>query len=74
MEINKKYLEGLKFHSSESKDVTGEGGAIMKQYTRIERDLTADDVLAVRETDSEVIFVTADGQKYNVPKKAAKAA
>jgi hypothetical protein len=68
-QIDSKYLQGLKYHSSESKDVPGDGGTVIKQYTPLERDLTADDVLSVRDTESQISFVTADGRKYSFDKQ-----
>ncbi|MBE0598969.1 MAG: hypothetical protein IH614_17075 [Desulfuromonadales bacterium] len=66
--IDKKYLKGLKYHSSEGKDVLGENGRKLKQYTHKERALTPDDVLSWEDKGREIVLVTADGQKVTVPK------
>ena len=66
MEINEKYLKGLKFNEVERKEVK-ENGEKKTVSVVTERDLIATDVLAVRETETEIIFVTADGQKYTKP-------
>lgn len=66
MEINEKYLKGLKFSEIERKEVK-ENGEKKTVSVVTERDLTAADVLALRETETDIIFVTADGQKYTKP-------
>jgi hypothetical protein len=64
--IDKKYLEGLNFKDSDRKTVV-ENGEKKTIFIPRERKLTIDDVLAFRETETEMIFVTADGQKYTLP-------
>ena len=66
MEINEKYLKGLKFTEVERKEVK-ENGEKKTVSVVNERDLTPADVLATRETETDIIFVTADGQKYTKP-------
>lgn len=63
MDINKKYLAGVVIAESNRK-VVKENGENKTVFSTEERDATPDDVLAIRETDSEMIFVTSDGQKY----------
>ena len=63
--INKNYLEGLTITESQRKTVT-ENGEKKTLFIAKERPLTPEDVLATRETDSEIIFVTSDGQKYTM--------
>lgn len=70
--IDKKYLEGLVYRDSKRKTVE-ENGEKKTVFIPTERPLTQDDVRAFRETETEMIFVTADGQKYTLPKiKPAK--
>jgi DNA-binding LytR/AlgR family response regulator len=60
-EIENKYLEGLVFNDVKpqlSQDKT------KITYEKITRKLKPSDVLSFRETENEVIFVTADGKKY----------
>ena len=68
-QIDKKYLAGLKYRSSTSKK-TEEG--LVNFPT--ERALKADDILDWKDNGASVTIVTADGQKYNVDKKAAEKA
>jgi hypothetical protein len=63
-EIDKKYLAGLKFHSSKQ---APEGAHIPT-----ERALAPADVLSSRETMYSLTIVTTDGRKYVVDKAAAK--
>ena len=65
--IDAKYLAGLTFRSAEKKKTTVNGEE-KTVFVPTERELTVDDVLAVRDTGSEMIFVTGDGQKYTVAK------
>ena len=69
--IDAKYLKGLTFRSVERKRVK-ENGEEKTVYVPQERELAVDDVLAVRDADPEIIIVTADGQKYTVPKNSEK--
>lgn len=64
--IDKKYLAGLKFRSSEAKK-SAEG----VKHIPTERDLTPEDVLDWKDNGPSVTIVTADGQKYTVEKAAA---
>lgn len=63
MDINKKYLAGVVITESKRK-VVKENGETKTVFSTEERDATPDDVLALRETDNEMIFVTCDGRKY----------
>lgn len=65
--IDAKYLQGLTFKSSEKKRTTTNGEE-RTVYVPQERELAVEDVLAVRDAGTEMIFVTADGQKYTVQK------
>ncbi len=65
--IDPKYLKGLTFKSSEKKRTTVNGEE-RTVYVPQERDLAVEDVLEVRDAGTEMIFVTADGQKYTVQK------
>jgi urease accessory protein UreE len=67
--IDAKYLKDLTFRSVERKRVK-ENGEERTVYVPQDRELTVDDVLAIRDTGPEIIIVTADGQKYTVSKKA----
>lgn len=58
--IDKKYLAGLKYRDS----------VPHVEYTPRERDLTPDDVLDWLDKGDCVVVVTADGQKYTVPKQS----
>lgn len=62
-EINEKYLDGIVI-TEVTRKVVKEAGENKTVFIPEARPATADDVLATRETDSEMIFVTADGQKY----------
>ena len=66
VKIDLKYLEGIMFNDVKTimpkeKDKEGRKKVV---YEKISRKLLLSDVLSVKETDNEVIFVTADGQKY----------
>lgn len=61
--IDKKYLEGLTISESQRKTVE-ENGEKKSVFVPTERPLEPEDVLALRETEAEIIFVTSDGQKY----------
>ena len=68
-QIHPRYLKGLKFHWSEPGPVVpGDQGNEVQTYVQLERDLTPEDVMAVREEPEQIIFVTTDGQKYTVPR------
>jgi len=67
--IDKKYLEGLIFRESVRK-VTEENGETKTGFAVAERPLELGDILGSRETKTELIIVTADGQKYTIAKKA----
>jgi hypothetical protein len=62
-EINKKYLDGIVIRESGRKE-TEENGEKKMVYVVTERPAETADVLASRETTSEITFVTVDGQKY----------
>lgn len=64
--IDKKYLKGLIYKDATRKTVK-ENGETKTVFIPTERDLTQADVLAFRETATEMIFVTGDGQKYTQP-------
>lgn len=64
--IDKKYLEGLTFRSAARK-IVEENGEKKATHVVEERPLTEEDILSFRKTDTEMIFVTGDGQKYNLP-------
>lgn len=64
--IDKKYLEGLTFRTAVRK-IVEENGEKKSTHTVEERPLTEDDILSFRKTDTEMIFTTKDGQKYNLP-------
>lgn len=66
--IDAKYLKGLKFRSSEGKQVMDDGREVIR-YTAAERNMKPDDVLDWRDTGSDIILVTADGQKVTVSKE-----
>jgi len=69
--IDAKFLKGLKFRTSEMRKVKDDGRDKMKGFP-VERDLTPEDVLDWKDNGESVSIVTADGQKYNVPKKEEK--
>lgn len=71
-QIDKKYLAGLKFRTSETVDVKGEDGRPGKKFVPRERALTPEDVLDWKDTGGSVVMVTADGQKVTVTKTKGK--
>jgi len=66
--FDKKWLEGLKYRTSEAKTVEEEGRKVRKFVPSV-RALKVDDVLSWKDCGSSVVLVTADGQKVTVPKK-----
>lgn len=64
-QIDKKYLAGLKYKSSEKDKESG-------AFVSTKRQLQPADVLDWAEKGDTVIIVTADGQKHKVSKKAAE--
>ena len=67
MKIDQKYLKGLKFRYSEPGPmIPGDENNRVRTYVTMERDLHPEDVLAVKEDEINIKFVTADGQKYTV--------
>jgi hypothetical protein len=64
-QIDEKYLKGLKLRSS--KRQPGEQGE-RDVHKPTERALKPEDVLSVRETETHVFIVAADGQKHEVAK------
>ena len=69
--IDKKYLEGLTLTEVTRKTVP-ENGEQKTVFIPTERPLEPEDILALRETETEIIFVTSDGQKYSREKTAKK--
>jgi len=70
-QIDPKLLAGLKFHDAEQKEVMEDGRKKMVSV-QTARELTPDDVLDWVDKGDAISFVTADGQKYLVEKKAAE--
>ncbi len=70
--INPKWLAGLKYHTSEKKEINKDGRKVA-HYIPLERALTEADVLSYRIVGEEVVIVTKDGQKYRVPRGPEKA-
>lgn len=66
--FDKKWLEGLKFKTSEVKVVEEEGRKIKKFIPSV-RALKEADVLSWKDCGNAVVLVTADGQKVTVSKK-----
>jgi len=71
--IDKKFLAGLTFRTSNAKKVQGEDGTKV-QHVPVERPLKPADVLDWVEKDDTVVIVAADGRKHEVSKKAAEKA
>lgn len=69
--IPPEYLSGLSFRQSVRK-VVEEEGQLKAAFSVEVRPLEPSDVLNFRETATEVIIVTADGQKHTVGKKRRK--
>lgn len=70
--FDKKWLEGLKFKTSEPREVKGEDGRPGKQHIPKERALRQEDILSWKDNGNSVVLVTADGQKYTVSKAKGK--
>lgn len=66
--FDKKWLEGLKFKTSEVREVEEEGRKV-KKFVPSVRALKEADVLSWKDCGGTVVMVTADGQKYTVAKK-----
>lgn len=66
--FDKKWLEGLKFKTSEAKVIEEEGRKV-KKFVPKERALKQEDVLSWKDNGNSVVLVTADGQKVTVSKK-----
>lgn len=66
--VDPKLLKGLKYHWSEGRLVEKDGRTMM-EYTPHERDLRPEDILASKDYGDKIVIVTADGKKYELPKK-----
>lgn len=66
--FDKKWLEGLKFKTSEEKIVEEEGRKV-KKFIPKERPLKESDILGWKDNGNSIVLVTADGQKVSVNKK-----
>ncbi len=69
--IDKSLLEGLTFRTSKEVEVKDEEGKKKKEYQKIVRPLTPEDVLDWKDNGARVTIVTRDGKKHEVEKKAA---
>lgn len=69
-QIDKKYLKGLKFLTSKTKEVPGKDGQKIRQHIPYERALMPEDVLSWNETKDTIILATADGRKLTVEKSS----
>jgi hypothetical protein len=72
IELGQKHLKGLKFKTSEKKEIVEEGQK-KTRYLPIERALKLDDLLSQRDDGATFHIVTKDGRKYDVPKDAKNA-
>lgn len=66
--LNPKWLDGLTFTGSTSKEVT-ENGVKKVRYTAFERPLDPGDVMSWKDYGSLVYIATKDGRKHAVTKK-----
>lgn len=66
--LDPKYLKGLKYKTSDAKEVE-ENGRKVKKFVPVERALKIEDVLNWRDAGDVVIIVTADGMKHTVEKE-----
>ena len=66
--FDKKWLEGLKFKTSEAK-VTEKEGRKIREFVPSVRPLKEADVLDWKDYGGSIVLVTADGQKVMVSKK-----
>lgn len=69
-QIDKKYLAGLKFRTSEAKEIKGDDGRPGKQHIPKECALRPEHVLDWKDTGDSIVLVTADGKKHKVSKNA----
>jgi len=70
--FDRKWLEGLKFRTSEAREMKGDDGRAGKQHIPKERALKQEDILDWKDLGNSVVFVTGDGQKYTVNKTKGK--
>ncbi|MCZ2418170.1 MAG: hypothetical protein LC132_11615 [Burkholderiales bacterium] len=70
--VQQKQLEGLKFRTSERKEVAGDDGAKKIKLIPVVRPLVLDDILSQRDDGDSFHVVTKDGKKYDIPKNPAK--
>lgn len=68
--IDAKWLRGLKFKTSEGREVADEGGKKKTKYIPVERALKPDDVLSWKDRGDAVVIVAGDGSKHTVAKDA----
>lgn len=71
MNIDAKFLKGLKFRTSEAKEIE-EDGRKVKRFFPKERPLTPEDVLSSKDYGDSIVLVTADGQKLTIDKTQKK--
>lgn len=65
--IEEKQLKGLRFHTSEKREITKDGEK-KTRYFPVERDLKPGDILSSRSTPEGTVIVTKDGRKYTLGK------
>lgn len=68
MNIDQKFLKGLKFKGAERKIIEKDGRKTV-QGVPYERPLKPEDVIGMKDNGDSIVIVTADGQKYTVSKK-----
>jgi hypothetical protein len=71
MNVTEKHIKGLQLSSS-TKKTREEDGQTKADYIVSSRPLTVEDVLAARETEDGIFFVTTDGQKYFWDRRTGK--
>lgn len=72
-EISVKLLKGLKFRTSDGREVVDENGKKKTKFIPVERALKPDDVLDWKDKGDAVVIVAKDGQKHRVSKEALEA-
>ncbi len=71
-EIIGKLLKGLKFRTSEGREIVDENGKKKTKFIPIERALKPGDVLSWKDKGDVVVIVAKDGTKHTVAKEAAE--
>ena len=71
MKIDSKYLKGLTVVESALTGIKEVDGRKIRQFDNKVRAMLEKDVLAIKEYENEIVFISCDGKKYVMTKLSA---